>query len=226
MKRFLSITRRNKSKQTGWNYHALDESKEMGSICRMMLDAAMEIMIYAPEAKVLAGLSYRREFFEAIRPAPRIAFIGKDSMYEKIRKAAILLDIFSVEQEPLAKTLVSLFEEGEAISKDLFQPIAKMMAAERCKTYKVIAKQYKEKAEQGDAEAQYKMGYFGATSQDCIKWMGASADSGYSQAQYYIGMAYEHGKCVARDLELAKRMYRMAAEQGDQRAAHAFEQLS
>lgn len=44
--------------------------------------------------------------------------------------------------------------------------------------------------------------------------MRAYAESGYAEAQYYLGMMYDDGKGVARDPALAAGWYRKAAEQG------------
>ena len=40
-----------------------------------------------------------------------------------------------------------------------------------------------------------------------------SADAGIAEAQYYLGLCYEQGSVVEKDLDLAKKWYRLAASQ-------------
>ena len=44
---------------------------------------------------------------------------------------------------------------------------------------------------------------------------------GVARAQYYLGIMYEHGKGVEKDLAWAIQLYRFAAEQGDVRGQYA-----
>jgi TPR repeat protein len=76
-------------------------------------------------------------------------------------------------------------------------------------------------AEQGNAEAQFKLGNqyddgSGVAQNDAeaLKWYRLAADQGYASAQYNLGVMYGEGRGVApNDVEAAK-WYGKAAEQG------------
>nr|XP_033783627.1 death ligand signal enhancer [Geotrypetes seraphini] len=50
----------------------------------------------------------------------------------------------------------------------------------------------------------------------------AAADQGYSKAQYNIGVCYEQGKGVAKDMEKAVQYYKLAASHGHSMALHHY----
>jgi len=80
--------------------------------------------------------------------------------------------------------------------------------------------QLKPIAEQGDASAQYLLAetYFGGhggTMMEALKWMTASADQGYAQAQARLGLIYGTGKGVATNYEEAYRWFSLAAKSAD-----------
>src|SRR5262249_1677074 len=61
-------------------------------------------------------------------------------------------------------------------------------------------------AEQGDAHAQYDLGFLYATGQgvprdyiEAAKWYRLAADQGYAAAQYNLGAVYEGGQGVPQD---------------------------
>ena len=73
-------------------------------------------------------------------------------------------------------------------------------------------------AEQGDADAQHKVGwmYFNAKGvpQDyakALKWYQLAAEQGWARSQVYLGLMYLNGQGVAQDDAEAVRWYRMAA---------------
>jgi hypothetical protein len=75
-------------------------------------------------------------------------------------------------------------------------------------------------ADQGDASAQYLLAetYFsghGGTMMEALKWMTASAQQGYAQAQARLGLIYGTGKGVATNYEEAYRWFSLAAERAD-----------
>jgi TPR repeat protein len=81
---------------------------------------------------------------------------------------------------------------------------------------------HKEKAEQGDAEAQYNLGLMYDKGQGvvqdykkAVKWYRKSAEQGYAMAQSNLGFAYGQGQGVVQDNKEAVRWYRKSAEQGD-----------
>ena len=78
-------------------------------------------------------------------------------------------------------------------------------------------------AEQGDAEAQFQLGFmhgcgFGGFEQDtagALTWYRRSAEQGFAAAQSALGTAYAYGEPVEKDYAEAARWCRLAAEQGD-----------
>ena len=89
-----------------------------------------------------------------------------------------------------------------------------------------------ERAEQGDAEAQYNLGVSYAEGdgvvkdlEEAIKWWRKAADQGNADAQTNLGIAYGYGAGVAQDYEEAVKWYRKAADQGDADAKKALKEL-
>lgn len=90
------------------------------------------------------------------------------------------------------------------------------------KDYSEAAKWYRKAAEQGNAEAQYRLGYmyhlcygFATDYSEAMKWYRKAAEQGYVRAQCNLGLMYHNGNGVAKDLNEAKRWYQKAADQGD-----------
>ena len=79
----------------------------------------------------------------------------------------------------------------------------------------------RQKAEQGDADAQFMLGYaydFGKgvlqDHKEAVKWWQKAAEQGHADAQYWLGAAYENGEGVPQDYTEGVKWYRKAAEQG------------
>lgn len=53
---------------------------------------------------------------------------------------------------------------------------------------------------------------------EAVKWFKKSAEAGNPQGQFWLGSAYHSGEIVGKDIELAKKWLRKAAEQGDDTA--------
>jgi len=77
-------------------------------------------------------------------------------------------------------------------------------------------------AEQGDADAQNKLGSLydagrGVAKDDAeaVRWYRKAADQGRASAQYNLGVMYDEGEGVTEDDVEAVRWYRKAAAQGD-----------
>ena len=77
-------------------------------------------------------------------------------------------------------------------------------------------------AEQGDADAQYRLGVMYGTGWDVVKdaaeavrWLRLAAEQGHTNAQSLVGLMYRDGEGVARDYTEAVRWFHLAAEQGD-----------
>ena len=84
-----------------------------------------------------------------------------------------------------------------------------------------MASQYRARAERGDADAQYHLGwanYYGSgVPQDyaeAIRWFRKSAEQGTAKAQYALGYSYFYGRGVPQDLAESTRWDRKAADQG------------
>ncbi|MCH8201934.1 MAG: sel1 repeat family protein [Proteobacteria bacterium] len=85
-----------------------------------------------------------------------------------------------------------------------------------------------ERAEAGDAEAQYNLGALyssdGPTVQKndikAVKWYRMSAENGYAEAQVVLGLRYAQGDGIPKNFAKAFMWYGRAAEQG-----HAHAQL-
>ncbi|MDB4391271.1 sel1 repeat family protein [bacterium] len=84
-------------------------------------------------------------------------------------------------------------------------------------------KTVQERAEAGDAEAQYDLGhmyeygYGKAVTADyveAVKWYRKAANQEYASAQYRLAHKYYHGLKVPVDYAQAAELYRKAAEQG------------
>ena len=79
-----------------------------------------------------------------------------------------------------------------------------------------------QKAEQGDAEAQAKLGAMyddglgvPADDEEAVRWYRAAADQGNADGQKHVGAMYVSGQGVPQDDQEAARWFLLAAEQGD-----------
>ncbi len=82
-------------------------------------------------------------------------------------------------------------------------------------------------AANGDAKAQYAIGYRYAqgegVARDAVQaanWFGLAAKAGLAPAQYRLGVLYERGEGVAEDHAKARDWYARAAEKGNVKAMH------
>lgn len=91
----------------------------------------------------------------------------------------------------------------------------------------------KRNAAAGDRVAQYNFGVLQETGQfgvpmdkaEAATWYRKSADQGYANAQYNLGVLYLHGQGVKADREAAIRWLQMAAGQNHQPAKEALQKL-
>ena len=82
-------------------------------------------------------------------------------------------------------------------------------------------------AEQGDADAQFELGWAYDTGEgidqdyrEAVRWYREAAEQGNASAQYNLGVAYGTGEGIDQDYREAVRWYREAAEQGNARAQY------
>lgn len=97
-----------------------------------------------------------------------------------------------------------------------------VVAAERVDSAALLAA-----AQEGNAEAQYKVGLRYALGdgvpqddQQAIPWYQLAADQGNAGAQVSLGLMYAEGRGVAQDDTQAVTWYRKAAEQGNAKALY------
>ena len=90
------------------------------------------------------------------------------------------------------------------------------------------SRQMSQAAEQGDAEAQYKLGlsyYIGEDVEKdytkAVKWFRKAADQGHAEAQTSLGACYSMGNGVNQDYNEAVKWFRKAADQGQADAQFA-----
>ena len=94
------------------------------------------------------------------------------------------------------------------------------------------AQELLEAANNGDAEAQHKLGllyYVGQgvpqDYQEARKWFEKAAAQNNVDGQYSLGFLYSKGQGVPQDYQEARKWYEKAAAQGDAQAQHALELL-
>lgn len=95
------------------------------------------------------------------------------------------------------------------------------MAAENKGDHATALKEWQPLAEQGDARAQFNLGFlyakgYGVSKDEAIavKWYTKAAEQGYRSAQFFLGMMYSDGNGVPKDQVMAVKWYKKAAEQG------------
>jgi len=88
--------------------------------------------------------------------------------------------------------------------------------------YETAFKEFKAAAEQGNAEAQNRLGDMYAEGQgvpqdygEAVKWYRRAAEQGDAKAQFFLGSMYVEGQGVIQDYAEAVKWFRRAADQGD-----------
>ena len=81
---------------------------------------------------------------------------------------------------------------------------------------------YLQEARNGNAYAQYKLGFSFYTGDgvrknysEAVKWLRKSAEQGYAKAQNHLGFCYYNGQGVTQNYSEAVKWYRKSAEQGN-----------
>ncbi len=113
---------------------------------------------------------------------------------------------------------LTLYLSFPAIANEYFD---KGDAAYQETNYKTAITWFYKAAEQGDANAQDKLGIMYAAGmgvkkdyKTALAWFNKGAEQGYAEAQYNVGVSYERGLGVKKDYVQAVTWYRKAAEQG------------
>jgi len=124
------------------------------------------------------------------------------------RGAAVLVVMVALGAGILATAASAIADEAEA------------RAALQKGDYNAAIAELKPLADKGEPSAQYLLAetYFGGhggTMMEALKWMTASADQGYAQAQARLGLIYGTGKGVATNYVEAYRWFSLAAKSAD-----------
>ena len=130
--------------------------------------------------------------------------------------------------------LRNMYRDGSGVEKDLDKALYYGDLADENSSLRSDHEQWKYKraeilveqaAEQGDAEAQYKLGlrydYGDADTlyaKDEFSWMSKAAEQGHAGAMAHLGSMYYKGKGVPEDRKKATEWFLKAAEQGDHSA--------
>jgi|APSaa5957512535_1039671.scaffolds.fasta_scaffold41823_2 TPR repeat protein len=114
--------------------------------------------------------------------------------------------------------LLTLLVASPAFSAD-FQ---KGLTAYQSGDYATALREWTPLAEQGDADAQFTLGYLykngEGVPQDyetAVKWYTLAAEQGEAYAQFNLGLMYAKGTGVPQDYKTAVKWYRLAAAQGN-----------
>jgi len=86
----------------------------------------------------------------------------------------------------------------------------------------------KKKADDGDADAQYKLGNYFAQDEkmfEAVGWWQAAAEQNHASAQFNLGVAYLKGGVLPKDDKKAKQWFKKAAKQGNQKAKDTLKKL-
>ena len=101
-------------------------------------------------------------------------------------------------------------------------PFEDGVAAYERKDYVTAAKLYRVTADQGDAKAQYNLGFMYEVGQgvtqdykEAVRLYRLSADQGNADAQFYLGFMYEVGQGVTQDYVRAHMWLNISASSGD-----------
>ena len=122
-------------------------------------------------------------------------------------------------------SLTFLFLFSGSVFADDFQDA---VDAYKRKDYKTAYKLFLPLAEQGDADAQYMLGFMylrgDGVSQDyqeAVKWYRLSAEQGVrgARAQFHLGTFYEEGLGVPQDYVLAHMWYNLSSSNGYKKSA-------
>jgi TPR repeat protein len=108
------------------------------------------------------------------------------------------------------------------------QDFQKGLAAHKHGDYATALKEWRPLADQGDAKAQYKLGFMfergrgvPQNNAQAVKWFRRAAEQGHARAQYSLGVRYTRGEGVLMDDAEAVKWFRRAAEQGHARAQYS-----
>lgn len=206
------------------------------------LDVAVEALKGTNVVKVLKGDDIRRShvmssphlvplakseaYVRIVMSVEEGALAGCDGVRLRLNHVSWPVDLLYASEKPIAKGSVYLVPVR--VERFMGKGIDKVIWDDPAAQVKKNAMELRLAAEQGDAEAQYKLvdSYNSGEGvvQDkgeSVKWLRKAAEQGYVEAQYKLADCYYDGEGVVQDREEAVKWYRKAAEQG-----HAAAQFS
>ncbi len=143
------------------------------------------------------------------------ALCSKLPQQQPVGNPKIEIQVIEAPKEPIKKPIKKPTITPEAIyqkGKEFYDQ----------QNYTEAVKLFRQAAEQGNAEAQYKLGMcyfmaFGVENDiyEAVKWYKKAAEQGHSQAQVELSICYENGDGVEENLTEAVKWCRKAAEQGN-----------
>jgi hypothetical protein len=105
------------------------------------------------------------------------------------------------------------------------QTFEQSLAAYERKDYRTAFTGFKKLAEQGDADAQYNLGFMFANGRgvpkddrQAVAWYRKAAEQGNAFAQFNLGVSYDNGRGVPKDEQQAYFWWLLASAQGGQDA--------
>jgi uncharacterized protein len=129
---------------------------------------------------------------------------------------------------PIVRTLLLLLALACPLSMAggaVAGPFEDAEAAHGRNDYATALRLWRPLADQGDAKAQYALGFMYDKGQgvpqnhaEAAKWWRLAADQGNTFAQYNLGALYDDGKGVPQNKAEALKLYRLAAEGGNSQA--------
>ena len=166
------------------------------------------VSLAAAQRQWLMALGNQRERFAPFvtRGATRIlADLQRDMSPPQIAEA-----------QKLSRELV------EGVSEDAHDDGQEAHALARMVAPALQRRKWYRRAHQGDADAQFQLGWwyeFGVgvakDTGEAAQWYRKAAEQGHARAQYGLGLLYRHGDGVTYDAREAAHWYRKAAERGD-----------
>ncbi len=131
-----------------------------------------------------------------------------------------------------ARSGMNVLERSLETSVEKRQTASLPSVSDKKRTFSNEIMELLRRAEQGDAEAQYKLGGIfrygiGVPEDDveAVKWYRRLADQGDARGPFSLGLMYEDGDGVGKNLYQAKKWYRKAARQGHPAARYRLRQL-
>jgi len=106
-------------------------------------------------------------------------------------------------------------------------PLNDGLAAAKRGDYATALRLWRPLAEQGDASAQYYLGFAYSEGEgvpqdyaEAVKWYRLAAEQGYANAQFNLGFMFGNDQGLQQDYAEAVKWYRLAAEQGNAAAQY------